>query len=56
MATYRATIKLYPDTYKANSYEEAEQMLEEYKDQLGSIENTIEFRDYHLSVELEEDE
>jgi len=56
MAIYRATIKLYPATYEANSHKEAEQMLEDYKDQLASVSNAIEFRDYHLSVELEEDQ
>lgn len=55
MAIYRATITLYPAPYEANSYEEAEQMLEDYKDQLATIENTIEFRDYYLSTEIEED-
>jgi hypothetical protein len=52
---YRATIKLYPATYEASSYEEAEQMLEDYKDQLAAIETAIEFRDYYLSVEIEEE-
>lgn len=52
---YRATIKLYPEIYEANSQEEAEQMLEDYKDQIATLTGGIEFRDYHLSVEIEED-
>jgi hypothetical protein len=52
---YRATLKLYPAAYEANNYEEAEQLLEDYKDQLAAVNSTIEFRDYHLSIEIEED-
>ena len=57
MANYRAVIKLYPAVYEANSYEEAEQALEDYKEELAkAISEKIEFRDYYLNVELEEEE
>jgi uncharacterized circularly permuted ATP-grasp superfamily protein len=56
MANYRAVIKLYPAVYEASSYEEAEQFLEDYKEQLANVvSEQIQFRDYHLSVEIDEE-
>lgn len=56
MANYRAVIKLYPAVYEASSYEEAEQFLEDYKEELAkAVSDKIEFRDYHLSVEIDEE-
>jgi hypothetical protein len=56
MAKYRAVITLYPDVYEASSDQEAEQFLEDYKEELAKVVyEKIEFRDYHLNVYVEEE-
>jgi hypothetical protein len=49
MKKYRAEIVLLPEIYLADNDKEAEQMLEDYKEQLAQVVSDIEFRDYHLS-------
>jgi hypothetical protein len=53
MPIYRATITLMPEVYLAENDTEAEELLEQYKEALGKVVSTIEFRDYHLSFDKE---
>jgi hypothetical protein len=50
MKRYRAEIRLFPEIYLAENETQAEQMLENYKEQIAQVVSKIEFRDYHLSV------
>lgn len=49
MKKYRAEIRLFPEIYSAENETQAEQMLENYKEQIAQVVSDIEFRDYHLS-------
>jgi hypothetical protein len=49
MKQYRAKIVLLPAIYLAENDTQAEQMLEDYKEELAQVIGQIEFRDYHLS-------
>jgi hypothetical protein len=49
MKHYRAKIILLPAIYLAENDTQAEQMLEDYKEELAQVVSQIEFRDYHLS-------
>jgi hypothetical protein len=53
MPEFRAEIKLFINSYSAETTEQAEQFLENYKEALAKtpITNGLDFADYHLSFE-----